>query len=127
MRKVNMELTVYLPGWNLCNLDSTPNSKGLCPFCNKDRHGHFCSMYMERLDKTDTLVYKTSRCVKATAYRTGEATHEPIEDVAVVPPQKLMKMALDEYDKQTKALMKQGYPVAIAQQVAREYVLKNEG
>ena len=43
-----------------------------------------------------------------------------------MPPQKLMKMALDEYDKQTKALMKQGYPVAIAQRVAREYVLKNE-
>ena len=124
MRKVDMRMSVYLPGWNNCNLESEPlSSRKYCRFANRDNKGYYCSLFMERLDKYDTLLMKTHECCLATKQRVGDVDEMPVEAAPAVSPRDLMKQTIDEYEKQMAALTNQGYPASMAKKVVRQYIL----
>lgn len=120
-----MTINYKVPGWNFCNEDtptlSADISKNTCKFCQKTKAGHICLLYEDALSSKHGFIDKTPQCIRATANLAGEVD-EPAP-TPVVPPKILMKKAIDLYGKTLNDLMSQGYPRAIADEVAKKYVL----
>lgn len=120
-----MTVNYKVPGWNFCNDDmptlSADISKNTCKFCHKTKAGHICLLHDASLSEKHGLIDKTHACIIATANLAGEVD-EPAP-TPTVPPRVLMKKAIDMYGKTLNDLMRQGYPHAIADEVAKKYVL----
>ena len=126
MKKVTTNITYKVPNWNYCNhttgIVSTHASKEKCRFCVKDKKGYRCALYnMPLLTEESQLVVKTHTCIKTTAGINSTVTDEA--DIVQVDPKLIMKTTLDMYKKYYKSLISQGYPEALADKVASEYVL----
>ena len=125
MKRLTVDVTYRVPSWNFCNIDAGVRYTGkapkeLCRFCIKDGKGHRCALHNECLSSDGTFVEKTEGCCVATA---GHAIE--ILDTAppTVDPKELIKMSIDEYEKQLNNLISQGYPYAMARTIARQYML----
>lgn len=128
LKKVTTNITYRVPAWEYCNLNShkvgVPSGEK-CRFCIKEKGHHRCALYNMVLDTHNGgFVVKTRDCQRAVA-----GFNSIVEDVAnkedgpIVDPQLLMKTTLNEYIKTKKKLLSQGYPEAIADKVAQQYVL----
>lgn len=131
LKKITTNITHKVPAWEFCNLQSEKlgmPSKEKCRFCIKEKTHHRCALYNTVLNtENGTFVVKTVDCARATAgFKSIVKDVEP-EPVApaepVVEPKLLMKVTLQEYIKTRKKLLAQGYPEAIAEKVAQEFVL----
>ena len=132
LKKVTTEITYRIPTGCYCNLNKpgTINkpTKDMCRFCVKDGKGFRCALYNRTLDVRDTvLALKTRDCEKAmVGYK---SIVEDIADAAptpVIDPKKLMKSTIQMYDKVRKQLLSEGYPQAMADKFAQDYVLGNQ-
>ena len=132
LKKVKTELTYMVPVGCYCNLNrpGTLNrpTKDLCRFCVKDGKGFRCALHNKTLDVRDTvLVLKTRDCEKAlVGYRSVVEEIIIDEPTPAVDPKKLMKATIQLYDKTRKQLLSQGYPSAIADKIAQDFVLENQ-
>ena len=122
VKKVKTTITYRVPDGSYCNLDYTAH---LCRFAVKERHGYRCALYNYPLDTSnDKMPLKTRDCIKATCGFKSVVEDVPMVDNGpIVDPKQLMKMTIDEYNKVLKQLKSQGYPDAIAERVAKEYML----
>ena len=123
--KVTTEVTYKVPAWEFCNMQATVTgkpSKEACRFCVKERGHSRCAMYNEILTvESGTLIRKTRSCQKACA--SHRAVMVDAETQQVVDPKTLMKATIKEYEKLRKKLLGQGYPAALAEQLATEFVM----
>lgn len=127
LKKIRTEITYKVPAWEYCNLvvpgKLSKPSKQKCRFCVKESGGYLCALYNEALlVEQVTMPKKCRSCVKATAGFKSEVTD--VDDAApTVDPKLLIQTTLAEYDKLCKQLKSQGYPTALAEKVAKEYLL----
>lgn len=130
LKKVTTNITYRVPTWNYCNmikpgtLSKPTNEK--CRFCVKDGKGYRCALYNSTLDVKDTvLVRKTRDCEKATVgYKSIVEDVPDVDPTPTIEPKKLMKTTIQLYNKTRKQLLSQGYPAALADQVAMDFVLE---
>ncbi len=124
-KKIKTSITYKVPAWCHCNLQGNifgQPSKEKCRFCVKEKGYYRCALYNEVLSTSEgTLVNKARKCKKATAG--FDSIVEDEEATPTVEPKKLMKHTIAEYNKVRKQLIGQGYPEAIADKLAQEYVL----
>lgn len=111
-----------MPNWHLCNLEAGGISQEKCRFCTLVKRGkqqvHVCVLHNEPLLTEEGFqVHKCNNCKKQ-ANLVEDTLQQPS-----VPPQELMKYALDTYSAHFKQLIKEGYPVEIAEKYARQKVL----
>ena len=130
MRKIKLELKFRVPSWGFCIHDvyteDLRQSKDVCRFCVKDRKGHYsCVLYDESLASDPDFIYKTKRCLDATA---GYAVtlDEPTPKAPIVDPKQIIREALSIYNKTLNDLIKQGYPRQLAEKVAQQHLLSDE-
>ena len=123
--KVTTEVTYKVPAWEYCNMQATLTgrpSKEACRFCVKEKGHSRCALYNEVLNtENGTLIRKTRSCEKACAG--FNVTVVDVEAQPVVDPKTLMKATIKEYEKLRKKLLGQGYPAALAEQLATEFVM----
>lgn len=128
LKKVTTSITYRVPAWEFCNLNShkigVPSSEK-CRFCIKEKDYHRCALYNAVLNNENgAYVVKTADCKRAVAGFRSVVEYIAPEPVGPnVPPKQLMKQTIKEYVKYKKQLLAQGYPVAIADKFAQEYVL----
>ena len=125
MQKVKVTVNYKVPSWDFCNddrLDGGKLTKHKCRFCVAEKGSYKCMLYDKSLFADNSLVRKTHECKLACVGVPTEVV-EPEAEPAV-PPKELMKMAIDAYTKNMKDLLNQGYPRAIAENVARQLTLK---
>ena len=125
LKKIKTDVTYRVPAWNNCNLvvsgTLTEPSREMCRFCVKEGKGYRCALYNISLDiENGTMPVKARACQKATARSssTVEDTPEPSVD-----PKRIVKAAISGYNKMYKKLLNDGYPAALAEQLATEYML----
>lgn len=129
LKKVTTQVTYKVPTGCECNLSvhgsMTKVSTERCRFCVKGRgNSYVCALYNESLDVSmQTLVNKCDACKKATSgYKSivEDANESPEPTVS---PKTVVKTAINEYIKAYKSFIKQGYPDAIAEKLAKEYLI----
>lgn len=124
LKKVTTTVRYKVPAWCHCNLQGNIFGQPLkekCRFCVKEKGSYRCALYNEILDtEQGTLVNKTERCIRTTA---GYESVVHDDSVPAVDPKKLVKHAIAEYNKVRKQLISQGYPEAIADKLAQEFLL----
>lgn len=122
LAKVTTSVTYKVPAWGHCNLQANmfgKPSKDKCRFCAKEKGYYRCALYNEVLATSGDLIKKARACEKATA---GFAS--VVEDeVPQVDPKLIIKSALTEYVRVRKQLIAQGYPEAVADKVAADYLI----
>ena len=127
MKWVKTTVNYKVPHWNFCNVDrfdyDATASKQLCRFCQKTREGYRCALYDQSLLADHGRVSKALQCCETTAGFPSVIEREEIADVPTISPKDLMKHAIEAYTKTVEALINQGYPRAIAEQVAKKHVL----
>lgn len=120
-----MTVNYKVPSWNFCNedrLDGGELTKHNCRFCIKSGGSYRCLLYDKPLYTDGQLIEKTNQCKLACV---GVATEVSYEEAAPpVPPKELMKMTIETYTKNLADLLRQGYPRAIAENVAKQLTLK---
>ena len=125
MRKIKSTVTYTVPSWNYCNSDNLVNGGELttntCRFCVKTKTGHDCLLYNEALSVSDGYISKVRACCRATAGYPSAIDEAP--PVPTIPPKQLMSQTIDLYSKTVSDLLGQGYPRALAEQVAKKYLL----
>jgi len=127
LKKVTTEITYKVPAWGYCNLQGNvfgQPSKEKCRFCVKEKGEYRCALYNEVLDTNGALVKKARSCEKAVAgFRSvvTDVEEQPVNPV--VDPKLIVKTTIAEYNKIRKQLISQGYPEAVAEQVASQYIL----
>lgn len=128
LKKVTTNITYKVSDWEYCNLNShkfgVPSSEK-CRFCIKEKGHHRCALYNMILDTHDGgFVVKTIDCQRAMlGFKSVVKDVEEKEVEPTVEPKLLMKTTIQEYLKYKKKLLAQGYPEAIADKVAQQYVL----
>lgn len=126
LAKVTTKVTYRVPTWAYCNMQATvlgQPSKEKCRFCVKEKGYHRCALYDEVLSTEEgTLIKKARACQKAMAGFDIEAGPKD-ETGPAVDPKKLMKLTITEYNKVRKQLLGQGYPEAIADKLAYDYIM----
>lgn len=125
MKKINSQVTYVVPNWNFCNNDNLlPGGrmqKDTCQFCAKTKSGARCLLYNKSLCVDDGFIHKVRECCRATA---GFAsTIDNTQEAPTVGPLELMEQTIGLYSKTVNDLIKQGYPRAIAEKVAKKHVL----
>lgn len=78
-------------------------------------------MYNQTLSVNDGYISKLTACCEATAGYKSEIDDAP--QVPTIPPKDIMKQTIDMYVKTVNSLMDQGYPKAMADAAARQYIL----
>lgn len=123
LAKVSTTVKYKVPAWNHCNMQGNvfgQPSKEKCRFCVKEKGYYRCALYNTVLSSEGPLVNKTRDCEKATA---GFNIVVEDEQAPSVPPKTIMKHTLAEYRKVYNQLINQGYPEAMADRLAQEYIL----
>lgn len=125
MKKITSTVSYKVPDWNFCNMNKfdfdATMSKEVCRFCVKTKQGPQCVLYNKSLSVRGELISKTEACCKASAGYSSTINSEP--DVPTIPPKDLMKQTIDLYTKTVNELIRQGYPRAIADTVAKKHVI----
>lgn len=125
MKRIKSTITYDVPNWNFCNSDNLIDggdlSKNTCRFCIKTKSGHHCVLYNESLSVNDGLIQKVRACCKAAAGYQSSIDAAP--RVPTINPKELMKRTITLYNNTLNDLLKQGYPRAIAEEVAKKYIL----
>lgn len=127
MKTIKSNVTYKVPHWNFCNvdrfdMDATP-SKQLCQFCIKTKTGYKCALYNESLASKEGAVAKTQGCCRATA---GFASVIEPPAPPTINPLDLIKQTIDMYSKTVNDLINQGYPRAMAESAAKQYILNSK-
>lgn len=127
MKTIKSNVTYRVPHWNFCNvdrfdMDATP-SKQLCQFCIKTKNGYRCALYNESLASKEGAVAKTQGCCRATA---GFASVIEPPAPPTINPLDLIKQTIDMYSKTVNDLINQGYPRAMAESAAKQYILNSK-
>ena len=127
LKKIKTEITYKVPAWGHCNMQGNAwgqPSGEKCRFCVKEKGHYRCALYNEVLGTIDgTLIKKARACEKAMAgYKSVVTDVEPEQPTPTVDPKKLIKSTIAEYNKVRKQLISQGYPDAIAEQVAAQFM-----
>ncbi len=125
MQRLKSEITYKVPSWNFCNSDtysvlSGKVSKDTCRFCVKKGGAYRCMLHDEPLNYDGTFIEKTQGCKVASV---GVAIEILDPAPPQVEPKQLMRMTIDEYNKQVKDLVATGYPYPMATKLAKQYVL----
>lgn len=127
MRKIKVNVQFAVPSWNYCNKDIATSDgrfqKELCKFCIKTTGGYYCQLHEEYLANDRTFVYKPEVCKDITAATKGDIV-EP--DTIHVDPQVIIREAVNTYKKTLADLHKQGYPAALAEKIATDYMFNNK-
>lgn len=128
LKKVTTNVTYKVPVWCHCNLQGNifgQPSKDKCRFCVKEKGYYRCALYNEVLDTSNgTLINKARACEKATAGFNSVVTDvEEQTQIPPVDPKLIIKTTITEYNKVRKQLISQGYPEAVAEKVASQYIL----
>lgn len=123
MRKIKVDLRCKVPSWNFCNCDGpTPDqrySKELCRFCKTTKAGNYCLLHDKPLAADVNFVHKTAACIKATAGFSVEVDDAP---AISVDPKTIIRETIKNYNKTLNDLLKQGYPRALAETIATQYI-----
>lgn len=120
-----MTVNYKVPSWHFCNedrLDGGDLTKHNCRFCIKSGGSYRCLLYDMPLYTDGKLIEKTHLCKLACVGVPTEVSYAEAEPP--IPPKDLMKMTLDIYNKNLNDLLGQGYPRAMAEQVAKQLTLK---
>lgn len=124
MKRIKSNITYEVPHWNFCNSDHIDIDgsmlKPTCRFYRQDKSGSYCTLYQRSLVNNDGLIEKTRECCKATA---GFTSAVGIAPVPTVPPETIIRQTIDLYQRTVQDLLNQGYPQAMAAQVARQYII----
>ena len=125
MQRIKSEISYKVPSWNFCNLDtysilSGKVSKETCRFCIKKNGAFRCMLHDEPLNYDGTFIEKTKGCKVASV---GVAIEILDPEPVHADPKQLMRMTIDEYNKQVNGLVATGYPHNIATKLAKQYVL----
>lgn len=126
LKKVKTEITYKVPAWCHCNLQGNmfgQPSKDKCRFCVKEKGHYRCALYNDILSSEGPLVNKSRACEKATAGYKSVVTDAADEPIPTPNPKDVIKLSLAEYIKTRKQLINQGYPEAIADKLAQQYIL----
>lgn len=134
IKRVTTKITYRVPAWEFCNGQGNAfgrPSTDVCRFCVKEKGHYRCALYNEVLGtEQGNLIKKARACYKATAGfdsvvvdEEPEVADEATDDIPKVDPKVIVKGTLKLYQKTYHALINQGYPASIAEQVAYEYVL----
>lgn len=125
MKQIKTRITYKVPDWDFCNCSSFGKpTKDVCRFCVKVGKKHVCVLHNMPLEVQEGfLIKKDAMCIKATAGFAVEVTDVAEEPDIKVDPKTVMKMALQEYRKVYKQLVSQGYPDAMADKLAQQYLL----
>lgn len=128
MKRIRAEVIYNVPHWAFCNEDSGELydvPKKVCRFCVKTKGTRICLLYDQTLVDDDGLVSKAQRCKEATAgYRAVIEADKLPSAGPTVEPRQLIKQTIELYSKNVNSLINQGYPRAIAEQVAKKYMLE---
>lgn len=127
MKKIKSTVAYTVPHWQFCNvdrfdMDATP-SKQVCQFCIKTKGGYRCALYDQPLLSDGAQIRKLDACCKATAG--FKSFIEPAE-VPTIPPQTIIKQTIELYSKTVNDLLTQGYPRAMAEAAAKQYILNDK-
>lgn len=127
MKKIKSTVTYTVPHWQFCNvdrfdMDATP-SKQVCQFCIKTKGGYRCALYDQPLLSDGVQIRKLDACCKATA---GFASVIEPAEVPTIPPQTIIKQTIELYSKTVNDLLTQGYPRAMAEAAAKQYILNDK-
>ena len=129
LKKVTTNITYKVPAWEHCNLvkPGTLNkpSKDLCRFCVKENGTYRCALYNMPLDVAHgTMPIKAHDCKRAVAgFKSIVEDVKEQDKLPEVDPAIIIKATLDTYEKMRKSLLSQGYPAALAETLAKEYLL----
>ena len=120
MKAVTSTVTYTVPSWEFCNHDNLFDGgipKMTCRFCQKNKDGSYtCLLYNQSLSTEGRLINKLPGCCQATAgldHSIVEAAQPQIDPKAVIDA------TITEYSKVLKNLMNSGYPIAIAEKLAK--------
>lgn len=126
MKKIKSTVSYMVPNWNFCNSDNLINggevSNKTCRFCIKTKAGHRCMLYDEALSTNDGMISKVRECCRATA---GFASVIDVPQAPTISPKEIMKQTIELYSKTVNDLIAQGYPKAMADTIAKKYLLDN--
>lgn len=92
-----------------------------CRFCVKTKAGHRCLLYDKPLKTDGEFIDKVRECCKATAGFASNISEAP--PGPTIQPKELMKQTIELYSKTVNDLLTQGYPRAMAETVAKKYLL----
>lgn len=122
MKQLKTCVTYKVPDWGFCNCSNFGRpTKDVCRFCVKVGKKHVCVLHNMPLESQEgILIKKDVMCIKATAGFAVEVADEP---AVKVDPKSVMKMTMQEYRKVYKQLVSQGYPDAMADKLAQQYLL----
>ena len=129
LKKVTTEVTYKVPAWQYCNMVQAGSinkpAKELCRFCVKDGRMYRCALYNMPLDIAHSVYPKKTRdCERAVAgFRSIAVDIEEPDNGPAVDPKLLVKATITEYEKTRKKLLAQGYPAAVAEQAAKEFLM----
>ena len=123
MKAVTSTVTYAVPSWEFCNHDNLFDGdipKMTCRFCQKNKDGSYmCLLYNQSLSTEGRLINKLPGCCRATAgldHSIVEAAQPQIDPKAVIDA------TITEYSKVLKNLMNRGYPIAVAEKLAKAHL-----
>lgn len=126
MRLIKLSIRYRVPSWNFCNIDGYTAdgrfSKKHCRFCQKTCAGYRCLLYDTGLTADPDFVNKTAECINASASCKGtidEPLFPPVDSKIVATE------AIKLYKSTMADLIKQGYPRAMAESIAAQFVADN--
>lgn len=123
MKIIQSTITYEVPHWNFCNSDHIDIdgsvSKPTCRFYKHTKDGSYCTLYQKHLVHNDNLIEKVRACCEATA---GYTSVVSMPQVPTIQPSVIIRQTIDQYQKTVQDLLNQGYPQAMAAQLAKQYI-----
>lgn len=130
MKRIRSEVEYKVPHWNFCNRDDNELHrvpKELCQFCVKTKDGTTqCMLHNVTLRRVGGFVEKAKACCDATVGIRATIVADNVEaPLPEVDPKLLITQTIDLYSKTVNALLNQGYPRPIAENVAKQHIANN--
>ena len=127
LKKITTKITYRVPAWDHCNLQANmlgQPSKEKCRFCIKERGYYRCALYNEVLGTSEGTLINKAGCCKGATLGIKSIVEDVVEQEKLpnAEPKDIAKAAIKEYTKAYKQLLSDGYPEAIANRLAMEYV-----
>lgn len=119
MKKITTNVTYRVPDWCYCNHSKLGRPlKDMCRFCTKHGSAYVCTLHnMPLVVEEGKLIRKDDACIKATY-----GAKSVVEDEISVDPAQLIKLTIKEYRKVYSKLTKDGYPDAMAHELALQHL-----
>lgn len=131
LRRVTTQVTYQVPAWFYCNGMSMRKpgqpTEELCRFCVKEKNLYRCTLYNMRLGTADgILVCKTEECKRASSGFKSAVEDIPDAPEQLIPPKTIAAEAINAYIKVRAKLLHDGYPAAMVDKLAKDFVLKEK-